>query len=36
MLREEEQAKNEAYSKKLLQDCATSLKLDEENKKVTA
>lgn len=35
MLREQEQSKNEAYTKKLLQDCETSLKIDEENRKVT-
>ncbi|XP_050434717.1 RIB43A-like with coiled-coils protein 2 [Adelges cooleyi] len=33
MLREQEKAKEEAYSKKLLQDCATSIRLDEQNRK---
>ncbi|CAI6375431.1 unnamed protein product [Macrosiphum euphorbiae] len=33
ILRDQEQAKQQAYSNKLLQDCATSLKLDEQNKK---
>ncbi|XP_026806680.1 RIB43A-like with coiled-coils protein 2 [Rhopalosiphum maidis] len=33
ILREQEQAKHQAYSNKLLQDCATSLQLDEQNKK---
>lgn len=34
MLRDQEQAKNQAYSNKLLQDCAVSLKLEEQNKQV--
>lgn len=34
MLRDQEKAKNQAYSQKLLQDCATSLKLEEQNKNV--
>ena len=34
ILRDQEQAKQQAYSNKLLQDCATSLQLDEQNKKV--
>jgi len=34
MLRDKEQAKNQAHYQKLLQDCATSLNLEEQNKKV--
>jgi len=35
ILRDEELIKNRAYSNKLLEDCATSLKLDKQNKKAT-
>jgi len=34
MIRDQEQAKDQAYSQKLLQDCTTSLQLEEQNKKV--
>lgn len=34
MLQDQEQAKTQAYSQKLLQDCATSLILGEQNRKV--
>lgn len=35
MLQEQEQAKDQAFTKKLLQDCATSVKLEEENRIVS-
>lgn len=36
MLQDQEEAKNQAYTNKLLQDCETSLKSDEQKKKVTS